>query len=458
MAITANCQWETQAGVGNDANGGGYVSGGGGTDYSQQASPQWALTSISTSGATATINYTSSATAMIGNVVQVISGTNFTTGFYQITGVVVGTSFTVDRNLTTGAGSSGVLNIGGCFATLAGAAAASANQGYEVMVFWFKATATYTISTGVTFSGGVANNPLLRFIGYTSTRGDGGSITVQPSAAITTITLSWYVSLENFILNGNSTGTQGVSVTGRYNQLYNVVAHHFTAEGIIQSEQCTIYVNCSVYNCGGTNGSFVPEIAVLISCYCYNAKGFYSIAPAPATTVFIDCVAYNNTGWGFYTSGFICSVTRCVAANNSLGGIYSNLAQVTNCILVGNTGYGIYVNFLYSAVPGSPLFLNNAFYSNSSGNYSNSGYGYTNGGGLGDIILTGNPFNNPSSNDFSLNNTAGAGAACRAAGFPGVAPFGTGYIDIGALQSQSTGGTTSYFPILVSSHTDTQLS
>ena len=45
-------------------------------------------------------------------------------------------------------------------------------------------------------------------------------------------------------------------------------------------------------------------------------------------------------------------------------------------------------------------------------------------------------------NDFRLNNTASAGAACRAAGTPGAIPgiAQVGYPDIGALQSQAPAG------------------
>lgn len=58
----------------------------------------------------------------------------------------------------------------------------------------------------------------------------------------------------------------------------------------------------------------------------------------------------------------------------------------------------------------------------------------------GDVNLSGSPFTAPASHDFSLNNSASAGAAVRAAGWPGVVPFGTGYLDGGALQHQDSGG------------------
>ena len=52
--------------------------------------------------------------------------------------------------------------------------------------------------------------------------------------------------------------------------------------------------------------------------------------------------------------------------------------------------------------------------------------------------LTANPFVGGS--NFALNSTSGGGAALKAKGFPGITPAGTGYADIGALQSQGSAG------------------
>ena len=43
--------------------------------------------------------------------------------------------------------------------------------------------------------------------------------------------------------------------------------------------------------------------------------------------------------------------------------------------------------------------------------------------------------------DYAFRSAAGAGAAARGAGYPGVIPSGgTGYLDLGALQAQASGG------------------
>ena len=56
------------------------------------------------------------------------------------------------------------------------------------------------------------------------------------------------------------------------------------------------------------------------------------------------------------------------------------------------------------------------------------------------ITLTGSPYNNAAGGDFSLNSTAGAGAACKGAGIP--SSFGgqstSSYPSVGAAQPQPT--------------------
>ena len=177
MAIPATTVWEIRSG-GSDNNGGGFdsvTSGGVGTDFSQQASAQFALTSVTTSGAGATFLTASAANSMIGNIAHVVSGTNFTAGFYMITSVSVGVSVTCDANVCTGAGASGVINIGGALHSLGKVlGSASANQAaVKANKIWVKNDSSYTIGAGdsLNASGG-SDNPIA-VEGYTTTRGDG---------------------------------------------------------------------------------------------------------------------------------------------------------------------------------------------------------------------------------------------------------------------------------------------
>ena len=86
----------------------------------------------------------------------------------------------------------------------------------------------------------------------------------------------------------------------------------------------------------------------------------------------------------------------------------------------------------------------NAFF----GNTSNLNYGTPD---ATDQILTAGPFVNPGGAvnklsdafvNFALNSTAGGGALCRGAGTPA-------YLDIGAVQSAPSGGSSGYPRIVV---------
>ena len=56
---------------------------------------------------------------------------------------------------------------------------------------------------------------------------------------------------------------------------------------------------------------------------------------------------------------------------------------------------------------------------------------------LNPILLTVDPFTNPSSSDFSLNNEVGGGALLRGMGMLPIEQ--TGYPDVGAVQHQDIG-------------------
>jgi hypothetical protein len=116
--------------------------------------------------------------------------------------------------------------------------------------------------------------------------------------------------------------------------------------------------------------------------------------------------------------------------------VSSATAQISNCIIGNNGGYGINSSLTDWSAAIYPTADYNFFLSNT------SGARHQFPAGAHDVALSGNPFNNSSSGDFSLNGTAGAGAAVRAAGWPGVMPGGltTGYLDGGAAQHQDSGG------------------
>jgi hypothetical protein len=173
------------------------------------------------------------------------------------------------------------------------------------------------------------------------------------------------------------------------------------------------------------------------------------------------CVAYSNTITGFALSDASCYF--CISANNSgatsdgfalnnssssrsnllFSVAYTNgrdgvritansppaVDSIQNSIFYANVGKAI--NAL-STIPSGGFLLNfNAYQSGSLTNVT---------AGASDVTLSADPFTNGAGNVFTLNSTAGGGAALKGVGFPGaLATGGTGKADIGMLQS-GTGG------------------
>jgi hypothetical protein len=124
-------------------------------------------------------------------------------------------------------------------------------------------------------------------------------------------------------------------------------------------------------------------------------------------------------------------VDRCVAYNNGLHGfnITGSSAVVTNCIAEDNSGYGF--------TTGSQLviiMINNAAYSNTSGQF-NIGAGAA-VQQIGSITGTSSFFVDAANDDYAINDTAGAGADLRGVAYPETLLGGAlSYGDIGAAQS-----------------------
>jgi hypothetical protein len=124
MAILASAIWRVRP-SGNNLNGGGYDPGiaGAATDYSQQNAAQATGTNATTTGAGST-NFTDATaaaftSAMIGNCIQIASGTNFQAGVYFVTAFTNANTVVLDRSPTSGgAGSAGVWKLGGGWATI----------------------------------------------------------------------------------------------------------------------------------------------------------------------------------------------------------------------------------------------------------------------------------------------------------------------------------------------------
>lgn len=446
MALSAAIEWDVRT-TGSDSNGGGFKKGATGTDRSQQNSAQ--LT-IDNSTVTATITgttitftggYTPSS-ADVGNVVNIISttgGTPPTLTRYEITAQSSST-----WTIGTASGASGATitsaKMGGSLATIATATGAAVT-GNSVHI----KSGTYTLTSAVAIGGALT----LIISGYNSTHNDYGTKPLITTATNSTQlftggTLDVLFFLNLSMSNTASTRGDGFRATSNYPTVFfmDCVLDGFD-KGI-----------------NGDNGSSTNVCQVI---YCVNTE-IKNCATAAITSFQFQvalhgCNIHDNTQYGVHllTGNQPLSCVDTVFANNGKYAIIfdsaTGNAQITNCVFYNNGLTFSGHPFAAISTGGNAITITNTIMFGGGANYIANGYvlgrcnamdsagmGSTTYVTKGDVSLTADPFTNAASNDFSLNSTSGAGAACRLAGFPGVSVLGTGFADIGAIQTTTSGG------------------
>jgi hypothetical protein len=440
MALSANTVWELRT-AGASTNGGGFVTGATGTDYSQQNgnnvatgnddSTTDAVAAGTTTITSATANF---GTTIVGNIIYLQGGTGaLAAGRYQVITRASATNITVDRNVAAGTGIT--MNIGGAINGI-GVCSASYVAGNIVYI----KAGTYTISSatigavGGTFSS--VGNTYIE--GYNATRGDLGTAPLMQASGISAFTVfiagGGGSTIVNVNMDGAGLGTsRGINTGGT---VYKCKAENFTNNAFTTSSTSTCYF-CEATGCS-TNEPYDQVNAVACIAHDNTVTG-YAIG---AGCFFFNCISESNSGASSDGVAFSASATRsacvnCVAYNNGRDGFRcdGDAVFVINCIAEDNAGWGF--NDLNQA---SLLFDCCAGFSNTSGEITI---------GTGKVtrsidFVTGSSsfFTDAANGDFSLNNTAGAGADARAAGKPGpyLNALTTGYLDIGAAQHQDTGG------------------
>ena len=467
MALAAATVWEVRGGAGADTNGGGFVTGASGTDYSQQNSAQYALTGLASAGSGNTILYASASADMVGNIANAVSGTNVNTGYYQIVSVSVGVSITFSTNnagqsIASGVAASLVLNIGGALATVKQAVL---NMGVGGMICYVKA-ATYT-QTAVVTQASISAGTTVTMIGYTSSRDDGGQATVTTATNSTNLfqysTGSNWV-WQNFIFS-NTAGTPAagfINTNASYTMFLYFINCKFTGftYGVYVPSGSSVTMVLYCQNCwftANTNGIYFNQSAlhtIFLDNTLFNANTTDGVLVASGGVFMFgrNTVFYNQGSKGISFTGtssssvsFYLMLDNCAFVSNTSDGLADSYSTspspfiaITNTIFDSNGGYG--VNF--SAAPNFCLMFNNAPRGNSPSAYNNVT-------SVNDVSPSGSPFTNPSGLDFSLNSTAGQGAALSNTGFPGVLQKGgTGYAQIGPLVPNTIDIINNYFQVL----------
>ncbi len=447
MALSATVQVEVQTG-GVDTNGGAFNSAGAGTDYSLVAGKRTGgdVTNISVTDAVAvgtgvitsvTANFTS---ALVGNVIYLQGGTGaLAAGWYQVNTFTSATSITVDRNVAAGTGIT--MNIGGALLTPGMAAGIGVVTGNKI---WIKA-GTYTIASATPniATGCMSFTALVNVEGYNATRGDLGTPPLLQASGITAFTVlaqdtNGQYTFANLNIDCADLATSR-GITSR-SIVYKCTVSNATGVGAIGGLSSTT-TTCQAIGCVATGGA-APGFFECDAYYCVahtNTNAGFTATSSNEEHVYVGCLAYGNTGAtsdGFLLGGLKRCCINCTSYANGRDGFRITAtrgAVLINCIAEDNVaGWGFngvnvsglvvqtcagFSNFLGELTFGTGLFTYN----------------------VGFITGTGSFFTNAAGGIFTLNNTAGAGAAVRGVGFPALLPYPSGatasYADLGAAQS-----------------------
>lgn len=430
-------------------------------DYSRTASARLSYTDLVIGGTTT--QFTSAANPvnknLVGNIINITSGTGFTVQRVQISSTS-STTATCDKSLGTGGSTGGNGNLGGAFQKWYTAVALNVAGN----VFFIRGDAgSYT----QTASGTISNNggswstaaPPSRVMGYTTYRGDNGKPSITTSgSSITIVSASGRTGwcIENLDIDCNSqTSSAGIAFGGGASNslVRRCRVRNFTSVGINVTGSGSSFTVEENEVSGGTSAA---TAGIFTNSGTAHAYGNYvhdnACTGISGCLVNILNIVVRNTGASsdgiVFGGAFGGLVLFNTVYSNGRDGISNNSANhiltlVMGNLLVSNGRYGI----LYGT---SSMFNDlrldgNAFYNNTTAPRNNAGAvtGQFAIGGVvyelsRDVILTADPFSDASGSNFSLNTTSGGGAAARGsaplASFPGYT--GTSYVDFGAIQTR----------------------
>lgn len=425
-----------------------------GVDYSQQSAAQFAFTDMAIDATTNT-KFTSAAHPVgpnfVGNSITVNSGTGWTVQRSSILSTT-GTVATCHQALGTTSSTGGTGGMGGGLASPGMIGTISAFTSYTAFIK-YNATPYACTATANGAGGKLAPSAGLVLVGYDTTRAVMNNDTNRPTinAAAASMTLfdgtGSASQVHNLIFDnsGSNATVTLVKVSGSYPVVRRCRFRRATTIALsITSGICKVS-DCEFSACSGTSVvaatcSLLLNRATLDSCSATSAIVFTGGSSGASQAT--DVVVSNFTGTGniFSVSGAqSVAFSRCtghIAAGSTGSGIsYAGTTEMTDCLMVGgNAGGGGIFGFVNNAATGPCRLANCAAWNFSGGNYSVGG-----GQSVESFVsLSASPFTSVGGNDFSLNSTAGGGAACKGTGTPTAYPgltTTTSTTDIGAVQS-----------------------
>lgn len=178
---------------------------------------------------------------------------------------------------------------GNAWATIGKAVSTIANGD----VVWIKASATYAET--ITLASHAANDSPRTFAGYSSTTGDNGKVTVQPSSGTNVLAPGtyYYYCWLNLIFDGVNVSAHGVAgLTASHHGFFNCESNNSGSIGFQLNDSCTWFA-CEAH--GNTLGGFNCDAQCTYVCCLSVANG----GPAFEGQNFAGgAVAYNCVAYG----------------------------------------------------------------------------------------------------------------------------------------------------------------
>jgi hypothetical protein len=450
MSLSAATVFEVRQ-PGSDTNGGGFVAGASGTDFSQQNAAQIAVTDAVTNGTTTITSATAGFGAThVGNIIYVAGGTGSVAAqWYQVVSVTNATTIVVDRSTGLTAGTGVTLNLGGALATPGALTNAMANGTAGIRAYVKYSATAYAITTATGGPAGPCNVPNFTSVieGYDVTRGDrtGNRPTYQWTVAPGSQTYAYKPTGNTDMLNLRVDGNAQNNACGFSASVANgpiaadcVAANCSGTAGIGFAVNCGLAFRCQASSClTGFNGTSSVAGYLIDSCDAVSCTTGFNLTGTRGPAV--HCLARGcATGFALAAaSGEMvhrCTADACTTAgfNATAQGAKLINCLASNCSGAGATGYVCGTNFVsmygcatynnLTDLTGTPVINE------------------------GPIALSADPYVNQAGADFRPNNNNPGGAQLRNAGF-GI--FGqSGGADIGAVQhTDPAGGTTYIFQV-----------
>lgn len=329
----------------NDANGGGATKtawdGGAPADFiAANGGPITADTGITYDHAGNGNGDRNFATAGIGTGVTVgtlafVSGTNITTGVYEVTAVDGGGAWINMANIVaTGDNGDSVVNVGGALATLQAAlddGDASTNNKY---IFNNDATVDLAASIDVDVNDG-SDASRIFVIGYNATLAAEAEVIITTSQT----PLGGTGALVTFNGAGLQMTWRGIDFDGGdgANNAVFCIEASATTDGT-----STVFENCKMHGASSDGVSMRTNSLVLVNCEIFSNGGDgYTQEASSNSLVMVACSVHDNTGHGLRTRNSSACIANNLIYDNGADGINHNEEGAeTASVYLGNTLFG----------------------------------------------------------------------------------------------------------------------